>query len=41
MRVATEATAFAETATIGVWIDAGSRYETQESNGQALHVETH
>eukprot|EP00227_Mantoniella_beaufortii_P007609 CAMPEP_0197592636 /NCGR_PEP_ID=MMETSP1326-20131121/15199_1 /TAXON_ID=1155430 /ORGANISM="Genus nov. species nov., Strain RCC2288" /LENGTH=502 /DNA_ID=CAMNT_0043158357 /DNA_START=31 /DNA_END=1539 /DNA_ORIENTATION=+ len=39
MRVATETTAFAETATVGVWIDAGSRYETVTTNGTAHFLE--
>ena len=39
MRVATEAVPFAETATIGVWIDAGSRYETAANNGTAHFLE--
>ena len=39
LRVATEATPFAETATIGVWIDAGSRYETAATNGTAHFLE--
>lgn len=39
MRVATEAVPFAETATVGVWIDAGSRYETAENNGTAHFLE--
>jgi len=38
MRVATEQSA-AETATIGVFIDAGSRYETDASNGAAHFLE--
>ena len=28
-----------ETATVGVWIDAGSRYETDQSNGSAHFLE--
>jgi len=39
LRVATETTPFAETASIGVWIDAGSRYETAASNGTAHFLE--
>ena len=39
MRVATETNPHAETATIGVWIDAGSRYETQANNGTAHFLE--
>ena len=39
MRVATEHTPHAETATVGVWIDAGSRYETSANNGTAHFLE--
>jgi Insulinase (Peptidase family M16) len=39
LRVATETTPFAETASIGVWIDAGSRYETAANNGTAHFLE--
>ncbi len=39
MRVASETTPFAETATVGVWIDAGSRYETADNNGAAHFLE--
>jgi len=38
IRVATQKT-FDETATVGVWIDAGSRYETKETNGAAHFLE--
>lgn len=38
MRVASE-TAHGETATVGVWIDAGSRYETSRNNGAAHFLE--
>lgn len=38
MRVATE-TAPGETATVGVWIDTGSRYETEQNNGVAHFLE--
>ncbi|KAF4659229.1 mitochondrial processing peptidase beta subunit [Perkinsus chesapeaki] len=38
LRVATQHT-FTESATIGVWIDAGSRYETKETNGTAHFLE--
>ena len=38
LRVATEAR-HGETATVGVWIDAGSRYETAENNGAAHFLE--
>mmetsp|Transcript_20899 Transcript_20899/g.31169 ORF Transcript_20899/g.31169 Transcript_20899/m.31169 type:complete len:484 (-) Transcript_20899:108-1559(-) len=39
MRVASESVAGAETATVGVWIDAGSRYETASNNGAAHFLE--
>ncbi|KAG8095950.1 hypothetical protein GUJ93_ZPchr0013g35353 [Zizania palustris] len=39
MRVATESSLAARTATVGVWIDAGSRYETEEAVGVAHFVE--
>jgi processing peptidase subunit beta len=32
-------TAHGETATVGVWIDAGSRYETEKNNGAAHFLE--
>lgn len=38
MRVATE-NLEGETATIGVWIDAGSRYEDSRNNGTAHFLE--
>merc|ERR1719506_3260218 len=38
MRVASEATG-GETATVGVWIDTGSRYETDSNNGVAHFLE--
>jgi processing peptidase subunit beta len=38
VRVASE-TAHGETATVGVWIDAGSRYETGDNNGAAHFLE--
>ncbi|XP_054276102.1 mitochondrial-processing peptidase subunit beta [Macrosteles quadrilineatus] len=38
LRVATEDTG-APTATIGLWIDAGSRFETEENNGVAHFLE--
>jgi processing peptidase subunit beta len=38
IRVASE-TAHGETATVGVWIDAGSRYETSKNNGAAHFLE--
>ncbi len=39
LRVATEAAPHAETATVGVWIDAGSRYEDATTNGTAHFLE--
>lgn len=38
LRVASE-TSSGETATVGIWIDAGSRYETPETNGVAHFLE--
>ncbi|VFQ66651.1 unnamed protein product [Cuscuta campestris] len=35
LRIATESNLAAKTATIGVWIDAGSRFEAEESHGVA------
>ena len=39
LRVATERVPGAETATVGVWIDAGSRYEDAQTNGTAHFLE--
>lgn len=39
MRVASESIIGSETATVGVWIDAGSRYETAANNGAAHFLE--
>ncbi|KAK1272743.1 hypothetical protein QJS04_geneDACA008028 [Acorus gramineus] len=39
LRVATESNLASRTATVGVWIDAGSRYETEETNGTAHFLE--
>jgi processing peptidase subunit beta len=39
MRVASETVVGSETATVGVWIDAGSRYETAQNNGAAHFLE--
>jgi len=39
MRVASENVVGSETATVGVWIDAGSRYETAKNNGAAHFLE--
>lgn len=38
LRVATENTGI-PTATVGLWIDAGSRYETAQNNGVAHFLE--
>ncbi|OMO85898.1 hypothetical protein COLO4_21398 [Corchorus olitorius] len=39
LRVATESNLASHTATVGVWIDAGSRFETEETNGTAHFLE--
>lgn len=39
MRVATESNPAAETATLGLWISSGSRYETDATNGAANLLE--
>ncbi|KAG4938647.1 hypothetical protein JHK84_044899 [Glycine max] len=39
LRVATESSLASQTATVGVWIDAGSRFETEETNGTAHFLE--
>jgi processing peptidase subunit beta len=39
MRVASESNLAAPTATVGVWIDAGSRFETASTNGTAHFLE--
>jgi processing peptidase subunit beta len=39
LRVASESVQGSETATVGVWIDAGSRYETSKNNGVAHFLE--
>ena len=39
MIIVTFQTAYGETATVGVWIDAGSRYETEKNNGAAHFLE--
>lgn len=39
LRVASETVQGSETATVGVWIDAGSRYETTANNGVAHFLE--
>lgn len=38
-KVATEYSPWAQTSTVGVWIDAGSRAETAETNGTAHFLE--
>lgn len=39
LTVATESSPHAQTATVGVWIDAGSRAETDKTNGTAHFLE--
>mmetsp|Transcript_18523 Transcript_18523/g.52020 ORF Transcript_18523/g.52020 Transcript_18523/m.52020 type:complete len:496 (-) Transcript_18523:415-1902(-) len=39
LRVATEHLPFTETTTLGVWINSGSRFETDETNGAAHFLE--
>ena len=39
MRIASETNLNAETATVGVWIDAGSRFESADTNGTAHFLE--
>ncbi|XP_072990496.1 probable mitochondrial-processing peptidase subunit beta, mitochondrial [Typha latifolia] len=39
LRIATESSLASATATVGVWIDAGSRFETEETNGTAHFLE--
>ncbi|KAM7280788.1 hypothetical protein ACFE04_007922 [Oxalis oulophora] len=39
LRIATESNFSSKTATVGVWIDAGSRFETDETNGTAHFLE--
>ncbi|XP_048317960.2 probable mitochondrial-processing peptidase subunit beta, mitochondrial [Ziziphus jujuba] len=39
LRVATQSTQWDKTATVGVWVDAGSRFETDETNGVAHFLE--
>eukprot|EP00955_Chlamydomonas_euryale_P058081 356968-Chlamydomonas_euryale.AAC.25 len=39
IRVASESTPFAETTTVGAWINSGSRFETDENNGVAHFLE--
>ncbi len=39
LRVATETIPFAETTTVGMWINSGSRFETDANNGVAHFLE--
>nr|CEL69335.1 TPA: Mitochondrial-processing peptidase subunit beta [Neospora caninum Liverpool] len=39
IRVATQRLPFHQTATVGVWIDSGSRYDSKETNGAAHFLE--
>jgi predicted Zn-dependent peptidase len=39
LRVATEANPYAETATVGIWINSGSRFENDANNGTAHFLE--
>jgi len=39
LTVATQYSPYAQTSTVGVWIDAGSRAETAETNGTAHFLE--
>ena len=39
MQVATQYSPYAQTSTVGMWIDAGSRAETDETNGTAHFLE--
>ena len=39
LRIATEHQSLAKTATVGVWIDAGSRFESDKTNGAAHFLE--
>ena len=38
-KIATEHSPWAQTSTVGVWIDAGSRAETDRTNGTAHFLE--
>jgi predicted Zn-dependent peptidase len=38
-QIATEHSPWAQTSTVGVWIDAGSRAETEKTNGTAHFLE--
>ncbi|PIA63021.1 hypothetical protein AQUCO_00200798v1 [Aquilegia coerulea] len=39
LRIATESNLAASTATVGVWVEAGSRFETEQTNGTAHFLE--
>ena len=39
LRVASQTMPFTQSATVGVWVDVGSRYETAENNGTAHFLE--
>jgi predicted Zn-dependent peptidase len=39
IQIATEHSPWAQTSTVGVWIDAGSRAETDKTNGTAHFLE--
>lgn len=39
LRVASEANPYAETATVGIWINSGSRFENDANNGTAHFLE--
>jgi processing peptidase subunit beta len=39
LQIATEHSPWAQTSTVGVWIDAGSRAETDKTNGTAHFLE--
>lgn len=39
LQIATEHSPWAQTSTVGVWIDAGSRAETDATNGTAHFLE--
>jgi len=38
-QIATQYSPYAQTSTVGMWIDAGSRAETEETNGTAHFLE--
>lgn len=38
-QIATEHSPWAQTSTVGIWIDAGSRAETEKTNGTAHFLE--